>query len=162
MKSLLSVLSVMCLLIGQGLLVQAADDDVPALLKALKSKSAKTRSSAISDLARIGAIKASDAREAIPQIVELLKKDKDADVRRAAAEALGRMDPDSKQAVPALLEAMKDKTPTVRTAAATALGQFPSEAKDIVPILQEAQKDKDKGVMRAAGMSMKSIRAQKK
>ena len=140
----------------------AGDDNVPALLKDLKSKNYKSRISAAEALGKLGAVRAADAKDAIPVLLDMVKKDKEPLVRRAAVDALGRVDPDPKEAVPVLLNAMKDKDATVRSAAATALGQFPGESAEILPVLKEAQKDKNKMVEKAAKMSLKTIRDQNK
>ncbi len=134
--------------------------DVPALIKALKSKDWKARVSAAEDIGDVGAVRASDTKEAVPILLEMVKKDKDVAVRAAAAKALGRIDPDPAEAVPVLTDALKDKAPSVRTAAADALGTLGEGAKGAVPALQElAKKDKDKGVSRSAKMALKSIRS---
>src|SRR5262249_7279828 len=137
-------------------------DDVPALIKALKNKSPKVRISAAEDLGHIGAVKASDAKDAIPPLFDLMKKDKNADVRKAAVAALGKMDPDPTEAVPAFMDALKDKVPAVRAAAAGALGQLGPDAKDALSALREMQNDKDRNVSRAARMAIKSISGKKK
>jgi HEAT repeat protein len=133
-------------------------DDVKSLIKDLKSNNPKTRASAAEDLGHRGAVRAAEVKEAIPSIVEVLKKDRDANVRKAAATALGQVDPDPSTAVPALTAALRDKAPSVRIAAAGSLGMLGGEAKDAVPALQEAQKDKDRAVSRAASMALRTIR----
>jgi HEAT repeat protein len=139
-----------------------SDDDIAAVLKDLKSKNAGIRTAAARDVGRIGAVRAADAKEAIPLLLNMVKKDKDASARKTAVEALGRIDPDPKEVVPVLIEALKDKDANVRQAVATALGQFPSEATDIVPALRDTEKDKNKMVERAAKMSLRNLREQKK
>ena len=139
-----------------------ADDDLTTLLKELKSKNAGVRASAAREIGRLGAVRAADAKEAIPLLLNIVKKDLEASTRKAAMEALARIDPDPKETVPVLLEALKDKNATVRQAAAEALGQFPSESQEIVPVLKETEKDKNKMVERAAKMSLKNLREQKK
>ena len=91
----------------------AKKDEVAGYIKDLKSKTAKTRATAAKELGHIGAVNASDTREAVPIILDLVTKDRDSGVRQAAAGALGRMDPDAEKAVPALTEALKDKIPGV-------------------------------------------------
>ena len=150
--------------IGAGLVLLAlvpaavADkkDDVARLMKELKSKDVKTRIAAADDLGHIGQIKKSYTEPAVPALIEALR-DTDAGVRKAAANALGKVDPDVKLAVPALTDALKDKVPAVRQAAAGALGLIGSDAKDAIPILRETQKDSDKAVSRAAGMAIQRI-----
>ena len=149
------------LVLGAALGAASDPNDVPALLKELKSKNAKTRAGAAQALGRMGAVKASDTKEAVPLLIGLVKSDKDASVRRVAADALGRIDPDPKETVPVLLEALKDKEATVRQAAAAALGQFPKDRAEIVPALREMQNDKNKMVERTAKQSLKNLREQK-
>jgi HEAT repeat protein len=133
-------------------------DDLKAVLKDLKSNNAGTRAAAVEEIGHRGAVRASDVKTAIPLVAELVKKDRDAKVRQAAATALGQMDPDPAVAVPVLTEALRDKVPAVRIAAAGALGLMGSAAKDSVKALQEMQKDKDRNVSRAASMALQSVR----
>jgi HEAT repeat protein len=150
------------LLFVAGAPARDSKDDVPALLKSLKNKDAKTRASAADELGHIGSIRAADAKEAVPVLLEVLKKDKNANVRKSAATAIGKMDPDPKEAVPALTEALKDKVTTVRVAAAGALQMMGPDAKDALEALKDAQQDKDRAVSRAAGMAIRAIQAKKK
>src|SRR5207244_1925879 len=124
MKSLLIafVLSCACALTLTPARADSRKDDVANLMKDLKSGSAKTRTAAAKELGHIGAVSAADTRDAIPLLLNLLKKDRDSNVRQAAATALGRMDPDPEKAIPVFTEALKDKNAGVRAAAATSLG----------------------------------------
>jgi HEAT repeat protein len=151
-------------MIGSTAVVVAArtDDDMTALLKELKSKNAGVRAAAAREVGRLGAIRASDAKEAIPLLLNIVKKDTESSTRKAAMEALARIDPDPKETVPVLLDALKDKNAAVRQAAAEALGQFPGQSQEIIPVLKETEKDKNKMVERAAKMSLKNLREQKK
>jgi HEAT repeat protein len=137
-------------------------DDVATYIKELKSGNAKTRATAAKELGHLGAVNAADTREAIPLLLDLLKKDSAASVRQAAAAALGRIDPPPEKAIPAFTEALKDKNAGVRMAAATSLGQLGGEAKEAIPALRQAQSDKDRGVSRAAGMAIRTIQGQGK
>jgi HEAT repeat protein len=138
--------------------IAAADrkEDVARLMKELKSRDSKSRIAAAEELGHIGQIKKSLAEPAVPVLIDALH-DSDAGVRKAVAEALGKVDPDVKVAVPALTNALKDKAPPVRQSAAGALGQIGPEAKDAVPALRELQKDSDRAVSRAAGMAIQRI-----
>jgi HEAT repeat protein len=71
---------------------------------------------------------------------ELIKhlKDKDSDVRRAAAKSLSEMGMEAKPAMPALMKALKDDDKFVRRFSAQSLGELGSEAKDAVPALKDA------------------------
>jgi HEAT repeat protein len=162
MRLLVAFLCVGCL---QPTAVYGAADkktDVPALIKALKSTDPKKRSAAADDLGDLGAVSASETRDAVKPLIEVAKKDRDANVRKAAVTALGKIDPDPKQAVPALTAALKDKTAAVRLAAANALARMGTDAKDAAPDLEKAQNDKDRGVARAARLALRSVRGQTK
>lgn len=134
--------------------------DIPRLLKELKSSLPRSRASAADDLGHLGAIRASDVKEAIPILIDMLKKDTDAGVRKAAATALGKVDPDPKEAVPALTDALEDPSVPVRLAAIEALGILGPGAKSAAPSLRKIQKEKDKKQLsKAAGMALKRINA---
>ncbi len=131
-------------------------DDVARLMKELKAKDAKTRIGAAEELGHIGQIKKSLTEPAVPGLIDALH-DSDAGVRKAAANALGKVDPDVQLAVPALTDALKDKASLVRQAAAGALGLIGPDAKDAIPALRETQKDSDRAVNRAASMAIQRI-----
>lgn len=134
---------------------------VPSLIKSLENnRDAKVRAGAAEDLGHIGAVRAVDAEPALPALRQALK-DKDAGVRRTAAEALGKIAVDAKETVPALIDALADPAVPVRGAAATALGQFGSEAKDAVPALQKAQKEADKKQRKVFAQALQRIRGGK-
>ena len=164
MKVLPTVLVLGCslALVQSGAHADSKKDEVAGYIKDLKSKTAKTRATAAKELGHIGAISASDTKEAVPIILDLVKNDRDSGVRQAAATALGRMDPDPEKAVPALTDALKDKKAGVRTAAARSLGQLGPDAKEALPALREAQDDKDRGVSREVRMAIRTIQGQKK
>jgi len=122
----------------------------------LKAKDVKTRIVAAEELGHIGQVKKSYAEPAVPGLIEALK-DSDAGVRKAAADALGKVDPNVQLAVPALVDALKDKAPPVRQAAATALGQIGPDAKDAVDPLRELQNDSNRAVSRAARQAIQRI-----
>jgi HEAT repeat protein len=159
---LLLCLAGLLALVGHQGYAQSKKDDVAPLIKDLKNKDPKVRISAADELGHRGAVRAADVKDALPLLLGLVKRDKDAGVRKSAALAVGKVDPDPKDAVPVLIDALTDKSTAVRTAAATALGQFGSNAADAIPALTEAQKDKDRGLSRAAGMALRSIRDKKK
>jgi HEAT repeat protein len=66
--------------------------------------------------------------------------------RRGAAVALGLIGPDAKDAIPALVRALRDKSPLVRSEAAVALGKIGPDADEVVEALATACRDKDYGV----------------
>src|SRR5262249_54505108 len=90
-----------------------------------------------------------DPRTAIEALAEALKTDKSADVREAAATALGevaRVRTDLRAAVPGLTAAVKDDEPAVRAAAAQTLGRLGNDATPAGParvgLLQDRQGDR--------------------
>jgi HEAT repeat protein len=70
----------------------------------------------------------------VPELVTQLR-DKDTDIRRAAAKQLGEAGPDAKEAVPALVKALKDEDAYVRRFSALALGDIKSDPATVVPAL---------------------------
>src|SRR5262245_1113610 len=64
-----------------------------------------------------------------------LLKDKVADLRRYSAEALGKIGPGARSAVPDLAAALKDAEESVSRGAARALGQIGPQAREAVPAL---------------------------
>jgi HEAT repeat protein len=130
--------------------------DVARLMKELHAKDAKTRITAAEELGHIGQVKKSLTEPAVPALIDALH-DSDAGVRKAAANSLGKVDPDVKLAVPPLTDALKDKASPVRQAAAGALGLIGPDAKEAIPALRDAQKDSDRAVSRAANMAIQRI-----
>lgn len=146
-------------------LLMAADvkkEDVPKLMKDLKSALPKVRATAAEDLGNLGAINASYVKDAIPDLMEMARKDKAPEARRAAVRALGKVDPDPKEAVPLLTESLKDKSDDVKIAAMQSLGQLGSASRSSMAQLREFAKEKDKDKRRlsqAAKDAMKRINA---
>ena len=83
-----------------------------------------------------------DAKPAIPDLVNRLKSE-DRQVRKFAAEALGKIGPEAKSAVPKLVELLKDADPIVREAAFTATTQVDPEAKQLLPALTKLLDEHD-------------------
>jgi hypothetical protein len=79
------------------------------------------------------------------------------DVSRQAAEAMGKIGPDAKAAIPALIAALKDNDKEVRRAATYALSNIGPEAKAAVPALTKALKDKDGNVRVYAAKALEKI-----
>src|SRR4051794_38404911 len=77
-------------------------------------------------------------------------KDKNSDLRRAAAKELSELGPEAKDAVPDLIRALKDKDLFVRRFTAETLGNVRPEAKAAIPALSAALNDPKKEVAEAA------------
>jgi hypothetical protein len=65
-------------------------------------------------------------------------------------EALQTLGPDDKEAVPALIAALRDENPTVRLIAVRCIGQIQPVGKDVEYAVAKAMEDKDMRVSRAA------------
>lgn len=120
-----------------GWMGKSAQSAVPALLQATQAPGALVRVSAAEALVRIDP---AQQQAGVNSLVASLK-DQRKEVRRAAAESLGRLGAEAKAALPALIEALKDADADVRWMAADALGQIGGEAKTAVAALVEALKD---------------------
>jgi HEAT repeat protein len=110
---------------------------------------------AMESLVRIG-------HRAVPFLGETLK-DENKDVRRRAAEALGKIGQGAEEAAPALIQsALKDKDKDVRKNAAYALGLTGPKAekailRSVVTALIQALKDKNEDVRRGATWALGEI-----
>jgi hypothetical protein len=117
-----------------------------------KSKDAKSRRSAVSDLSLISSIDPSAVVPAVPVLIDVLKNEKDAQMRGAAALVLASTGAEAKQAVPVCIALLKDDKvdADVHIAAATLVGSIGGnravEAKAALAILMaisKAEGDKD-------------------
>jgi predicted Zn finger-like uncharacterized protein len=86
-------------------------------------------------------------------LAALLKVDQ-AEVREAAAAALGEMGPAARDALPALRTALKDANPIVRTRVVMALPALRPEPGDVVPELLHALDERDEGLRVAAAYAL--------
>lgn len=161
----LFLLGVFGLLAADALVAANKAEDAKKYADQLKtSKDPKKKAEALEELGKLGQIMKSLVEPAVPDIAKALE-DKDADVRKAAALAYGRVDPDPKEAVPALVKLLKeDKNEGVKIAAANGLAAMGDKAKSAVSSLREVQKAEDKKskLAKAAGDAMRSINGAKK
>src|SRR5262249_35897374 len=102
------VLGGLVLLAGAPVAADVPKEDLPRILKDLKHGNAKARAQAAADAGHLGAVRASDAKDAVPLLLNLAKKDSDAAVRKAAAEALGNVGADPEEAVPVLIDRLEN------------------------------------------------------
>lgn len=136
-------------------------------LETLKtSKDAKKKAEALTELGKLGQIMKSLAEPAIPDMMKALE-DKDATIRKAAAEAIGKCDPDPKEVVPVLVKMMKeDKDEGVQLGAIHGLASMTDKAKDAMPDLREIVKtnkaDQKSKTGRAAQDALRSIQPKRK
>ena len=139
---------------------------IPALLETLEDNDKRVRMYAAQAL---GAIFASGrhndavgrnlaltgpaAKNVTPVLITALSntlKDKDEDmkVRGSTAGVLCEIGPDAKDAVPALIGALKDDNLVVRASTAIALGEIGPDAKDAVPALSKVLVDDEESLVR--------------
>jgi len=145
--------------------MQAAEyrrSDVEAQIKHLSSDDESTRKEAIE---RLGNMK-SEAKDAIPKLIEILQSDPSILVRGETAYALGKMGPDSEVAIPQLLRSLKRKEKLQkgyesfegweRHFAALALGKLGKKPDLVVPALGDAlQHDENSEVRENAAEGLK-------
>ena len=134
-----------------------AQPAVPALAKALKDDKKQVAEAAADALGKVH-----PGQAGVTPLAGVLKdKNAETSVRRKAAEALGKIGSDAKDAVRALTDALKDRE--IRTEAAISLGEIGPGAKAAVPALSAgaAEKGKDKVFKKAAADALKKIQAGK-
>jgi len=134
---------------------------VPELMERLKDQDASVRLSAAIAL---GDIDQSKLNMVIPLLLKALK---DAALRDNASYALNRMFSNaqaaecirslSKEAMPALIEALRDGNQVVRAHVAPLLGNIADLAKDAVPALIEALKDGHEYVRNSVAWTLRNI-----
>jgi HEAT repeat protein len=120
------------------------------LILALNDESGITRHRAAEALARIG----SSAGSALDSLAARLE-DPEPPVRKAAAEALGRIG--AGPAAGPLQARLRDQVSDVRQAAAESLGRLGRAAVPAVPLLLELQADAAENVRRAATDALMKI-----
>lgn len=127
------------------------------------SKDPKTRAQAIEEIGKLAQIHKKLGEAAISDIKNALK-DKETNVRKAAALAYGRCDPDDSDAVAALVDLLKnDKDDGVKTNAALGLAAMGEKAKAALPTLREAIKGtENKRSQRVYQEAVRSIAPAKK
>ena len=94
--------------------------------------------------------KAADTTSVIIDLGENLRVEKESDIRREVAVALGRFGKESKSAVASLTAVLTDKEPATRAAAADTLGRIGSGASGAVDALIPMLKDAEAPVRAAA------------
>jgi HEAT repeat protein len=126
-----------------GALGPRAKPAVPALRTALRDKEPEVRMAAAGALWNV----TGSARVSVPILIQELVVESPSNrgdySRSHAAQALGQMGVDAKEAVPYLSRALRDRDGSVRLAAAQALGRLGPQARAAVPALIKARKDDD-------------------
>jgi HEAT repeat protein len=130
---------------GFALASQYRSADVQSAIKDLKSEDQEIRHGAAYHLSEMGA----EAKEAVPQLIEVLQSDPSMGIRGEAASALGKIGPAASAAVPAIIAFLKDKQGGYeRTYAASALGAIAQQPEIAVPALIDALKNDGEPVVR--------------
>lgn len=107
---------------------------IKALAKAMNDDDAEVIATASASLSKFG-------KDAVPVFREGLVS-KDNEIRKQSAEALARIGPDAKEAVPELIKAFQTETPTprkgntIKATYAAALGSIGPDAKAAIPVLE--------------------------
>ena len=122
---------------------------VPQLLAATTSTDPEVRRMAVTSLQGLGG-------EAVAPFVQALK-DQNADVRHAAATALGRIGLGAIDAIPQLIAAIQDADERVRASAAFSLSTFGRHAFEAVPALQKALSDTSAAVRSRAAFTLGQV-----
>lgn len=117
----------------------AAREEIPALARALEDPERDVRWAAADALGSLG----NPARDSIPALTEVLRSDRDKDVRRRALRSLEDIDKDVKLSVQALILAMKDPDKEIRSDAVARFQYLDVVPKEAIGPLQEALKDPD-------------------
>ncbi len=126
---------------------------VPALKALLAPGELQDRWGAIFALGRIGPAGSS----AVPDLIRILKTEKDSNQRRAAAETLGKIGEAAASAIPALIDAMRCEDRFVRYHSAVALGMMGPSASQAIPALKQALQDSYREVHWVAVVSLGKV-----
>jgi len=132
-----------------------AKSAVPALIEQIK-KGHQFRGSLLLALSYIG----SEAKEAIPIILECTK-DKDDATREYAVAALANVDANTERTIRILGEALNDESSRVRQRATRELGYQTPIPEPIIRALERAAHDNDEYVAKTAKQALESIRKNK-
>ena len=101
---------------------------------------------------RVAGVLAESGPVAVDLLIVLLK-DESAKVRSKSAWALGRIDPQAKDAIKPLVAALNDDSDTVRLESAKALGRIGPQAKDAIKPLRRAARKDNNGEVRSTAQT---------
>jgi HEAT repeat protein/WD40 repeat protein len=137
-----------------GQLGPEAKPAIVPLRRLLKDTEPGVRIGAACALARISP---EDTKSSVALLVDGLKDAKNFRLLGGITSALGRIGPQAKAAVPALIELLREGGPDLKPLAAEALGCIGPEAKLAVPLLIEALKDEIQPIRFSATFALKRI-----
>lgn len=138
-------------LLGLGKLGEAAASSVPVLLEISNSEDKSVRVNVVAALVQVG-----KTPETANRIIALLEDD-DADVSKAADQAVEKLGPFGAAEVPALLKVVKGTKNAARLRAMQVLALMAAEARDAVPVLTEAAAAKDLELRNQAVVTLGAI-----
>jgi HEAT repeat protein len=119
-------------------LVKVGEPAVPALVRTLKTGTARGRTVALTVLAHVGP----PAKRALPEVVGLVRDGRaDVSLRNRAVQTLGVLGPGEKAAVAALLDVLKDDSDSLRATAALNLASVAPDDPAVVKGLTDALRD---------------------
>jgi HEAT repeat protein len=122
-------------------LYRYGEEALPLYLEGLKDKEVNVRSAAVQSMQRLGA----KAKKAMPELIELAKRDANASIRWQAAYALAQL---GEESLPTLVELLADKDANVRLNAMHAMQRFAGKAKAAVAPLIKILKEESNNSLR--------------
>ncbi len=126
---------------------------VPILTAGLADLDLEMRGVAALNLAWCGP----KAKPAFPSLIRILNEEQNTELRKIAMGIFGNLRAEGKDAVPALIEALKDRDTEIQISAVTALGYIGPEAKKAVPELLRLLKGKDTSLQISAVRALGDI-----
>lgn len=148
----------MLLTLGLNTAAQAEQfrtSDVQAAIKGLSNEDQWERKSAAYHLSEMGPI----AKDAVPNLVQLLQNDPSSSVKGEVCSALGHIGPDAAPAIPAVIAFLQSTDGGYeRTYAASALGNIGKQPEQAVPVLiTSVQNDSEPVVRQLAARALGSF-----
>ncbi len=128
---------------------------VPYLAQALKDDDVSVRLSAATALLNIALRIRTEAKEAVPDLIHIIKQN-DSNIREVALLTLSMIGSEAKEAVPDLIHILEDKNDRMRALSATVLGNI-GDARAVNP-LSRALKDNDKEIRQAASEALNKLK----
>jgi hypothetical protein len=136
-------------------------ETVPALIVGMDDDFEWVRMNCALALTRAGA----SAEGAVPVLTAAVKKPENRSInpafhlsiRQQSIQALGKIGPAAKDAIPPLIEALNDKDNQTRSRAVTALGSIGADAMIAVPMLIVLLKEKDEMIQELAATALVKI-----
>ncbi|MFO0939033.1 MAG: HEAT repeat domain-containing protein [Gemmataceae bacterium] len=163
LASLALMVGLLTVAASSGVVAGTKDNEAKKYTELLqKSKDPKVRLDAIEKIGELAQINKKLGTPAVPYIKDALS-DKDTEIRKAAAKAYGRCDPDDADAVKTLVDLMKnDKEDAVKMSAAFGLQSMGEKAKVAVPdmltVAKSLKNDKDSKQLKRMAATIKGTK----